>query len=116
MVCAKFAVENGSLIMDMKGHASFAELGKDPVCAGASILAMTAAQCVRGMEAEGKLRKKAKIRICSGRVLVVCTPKQEFFSEALHLYYITETGMHLLSESYPENVTLIQFVIPDAGV
>ena len=52
MIDVKFEASGENLIMDMKGHASFAEMGKDPVCAGASVLAMTVAQCVGhlGME------------------------------------------------------------------
>lgn len=115
MINVRFEAVNGSLILDMKGHAAFAELGRDPVCAGASVLAMTAAQCVRNMETQGKFKKKATIRIRNGHVHVVCTPKKAFYSEALHLYYIAETGMHLLAESYPENVELIPFTIPENG-
>ena len=55
MIETKFEQSGDALIMDMKGHASFAEMGKDPVCAGASILAMTVAQCVRNMSEEKKL-------------------------------------------------------------
>ena len=35
--------EKGVLSMELRGHAGFAELGRDPVCAGASVLAMTLA-------------------------------------------------------------------------
>lgn len=119
MISAKFlliASGNGkSILMDVKGHASFAEMGKDPVCAGASILAMTLTQCVKDMEAAQKLKKKANIKIRSGRVATVCTPKQEHFNEAMHLYYVAQRGMQLLAESYPDNVELTPFVIPQKG-
>ncbi len=61
MITASFeqSREKGILSMELRGHAGFAELGKDPVCAGASVLAMTAAQCVRSMEQAGRLQKKA---------------------------------------------------------
>ncbi len=115
MIKAKFEISGDALILDMKGHASFAEMGKDPVCAGASILAMTVAQCVRNMCDEGKLLKAPTIRIKNGRVLVVCKPRAEHYTEALHLFYIGETGMHLLSASYPDHVSLIPFAMPDKG-
>ena len=93
--------ERGVLSMELRGHAGFAALGKDPVCAGASVLAMTAAQCVKSMEEAGRLQKKAHILIRSGRVLVTAKPREEFRNEAKHLFWVGETGMRLLSEAYP---------------
>ncbi len=99
----------GAILMDVKGHAGFAELGKDPVCAGASVLAMTVAQCAEDMYGYGKLQKKPAIMIRNGRVRVVVKPEPEYYHEALHLYWIAYTGMRLLAESYPENMELKGF-------
>jgi uncharacterized protein YsxB (DUF464 family) len=93
--------EKGVLSMELRGHAGFAELGRDPVCAGASVLAMTVAQCVKSMEVAGRLRKKAHILVRSGRVLVTAKPKAEYLQETRHLYWVGETGMRLLAETYP---------------
>ena len=103
MITASFeqSREKGILSMELRGHAGFAELGKDPVCAGASVLAMTAAQCVRSMEQAGRLQKKAHILIRGGRVLVTAKPKEESFDEARLLFWAVETGLRLLSEAYP---------------
>ena len=103
MITASFeqSREKGILSMELRGHAGFAELGKDPVCAGASVLAMTAAQCVRSMEQAGRLQKKAHILIRGGRVLVMAKPKEESFDEARLLFWAVETGLRLLSEAYP---------------
>ena len=90
MTTAKFGIEAGAgaLVMDVRGHTGFAELGKDPVCAGASVLAMTVAQCVELMGEDGKLQKKPNIRIQNGRVTVVAKPQPEHFHEALHLFWV----------------------------
>lgn len=103
MITASFIQnrEQGFLSMELRGHAGFAELGKDPVCAGASVLAMTAAQCVKSMEEAGRLQKKAHILIRSGRVQVTAKPKEEAFDEARLLFWAAETGLRLLSEAYP---------------
>lgn len=93
--------EKGFLSMEVRGHAGFAALGKDPVCAGASVLAMTAAQCVKSLEQAGRLRKMAHIVIRGGRVLVTAKPKKEAFDEARLLFWAAETGLRLLSEAYP---------------
>lgn len=98
--------EKGVFVMELAGHAGFGELGKDPVCAGASALAMTAAQCVRSMEEAGRLRKKAHIRIRSGRVLVAASPKKEAVPETALLFWVAETGLRLLSEAYPGYVAV----------
>lgn len=100
-VCFAQNREKGVLSMEVRGHAGFAALGKDPVCAGASVLAMTAAQCVKCMEEAGRLQKKAHIVIRGGRVLVTAKPREEAFDEARHLFRVTETGLRLLSEAYP---------------
>ena len=103
MITASFIQnrEQGFLSMELRGHAGFAELGKDPVCAGASVLGMTAAQCVKSMEEAGRLQKKAHILIRSGRVKVTAKPKEEAFDEARLLFWAAETGLRLLSEAYP---------------
>lgn len=110
MVSARFEYGKDFIRMDVKGHAGFAEAGKDPVCAGASILAMTVAQCIDGMAQEDKLQKKPNTRIQNGRVMVIAKPKPEFFNEALHIFWMGETGLQLLSEAYPGNVEFKPFI------
>lgn len=93
--------EKSFLSLEVIGHAGFARLGRDPVCAGASVLAMTLAQCVRTMEEAGRLQKKAHIIVRNGRVLVTVKPKPERWDEAAHLFWVVETGLGLLQEAYP---------------
>ena len=98
--------EKGVLSMELRGHAGFAELGRDPVCAGASVLAMTLAQCAKVMEEAGRLRKKAHILLRGGRALVTVKPREGYYDEARHLFWVGETGLRLLAEAYPENVSV----------
>ena len=98
--------ERDVFVMEFIGHAGFAQLGKDPVCAGASALAMTAAQCVKSMEEAGRLKKKAHMLIRNGRVLVTASPGEDASAEAEHLFWVVETGMRLLSEAYPGNIEI----------
>lgn len=108
MIKARFEQdrEKGAFVMEFIGHAGFGELGRDPVCAGASVLAMTAAQCVKIMEEAGRLRKKAHIRIQNGRVLVAASPKEEARGETEQLFWVAETGMRLLCEAYPGHIEI----------
>ena len=98
--------EKGVLSMEVLGHTGFAEAGKDPVCAGASTLAMTVAQCVKTMEEAGRLQKQAHIVVRNGRVLVTAKPKPEYLQETRHLFWAGETGMRLLAEAYPQNIEI----------
>lgn len=111
MTSAKFSYhrESAALQMSVKGHTGFAELGKDPVCAGASILAMTAVQCLMMMNEDGKFQKKPNVTVRNGRVEITVKPKPEHFGEAFHVFWMAQVGMRLLEESYPANITLTPF-------
>lgn len=111
----EYGKDSGFLRMDVRGHTGFAEMGKDPVCAGASVLAMTVAQCVENMHASGQLAKKPSVLVRNGRVSVTAKPKAEHFAEALHTFYVGEIGFTLLAKAYPNNVALTPFVIPKEG-
>lgn len=100
-------VDGDALEMRVLGHANFRQMGNDPVCAGASVLAFTAAQCIEAMG--DKLQKAAHINIGGGNVRVVAKPKPEYRAEALHTFYVAQVGFQLLSEAYPENVELTPF-------
>lgn len=103
----------GAIEMRVQGHAGFAQMGKDPVCAGASVLAFTAAQCIQAMG--DRLEKKPHITIRGGNVRVVARPKKEHYAEAMHVFYVAEVGFQLLQESYPGHIELTPFVTPKAG-
>ena len=96
--------ETGTMRMSMHGHAGYDELGKDPVCAGASVLAFTLAQYVSNLEEEGGLESKPTIRIATGNMRVKCRPKPACWGEAATIFNFTHLGMRLLSEAYPKHV------------
>ena len=62
-----FDAEKNAFEMRVQGHADFAELGKDPVCAGASVLAFTAAQVIDIID-RNQLLEESVIRISGGNV------------------------------------------------
>lgn len=101
--------DNGSLMMTVRGHTGFAEIGRDPVCAGASILSMTAVQCLLMMWEAGKLKKKPHVTIRNGRVEITAKPKEEYFGEAYHCLWMAQVGLYMLEEAYPGNVMLYPF-------
>lgn len=99
----------GSIILKLKGHAGYAEEGKDIVCAGATILAYTVAQTAKFMYEEKALRKKPTIRLDPGDAEVVMKPKKEYYAEALHTYFVAQVGYSLLAHNYPQYVEVKSF-------
>lgn len=93
-------------IAEVRGHAGFDELGKDVVCAGASMYAMGLAQCVLQMRQAGKLQKIPSVKIKNGEVFVVAKPKREYEAELRHYFYMAQVGFRLLETAYPDHVSL----------
>jgi uncharacterized protein YsxB (DUF464 family) len=93
-------------VAEVKGHAGFDELGKDIVCAGASMYAMGLAQSVLQMRQAGKLQKIPNLKVKNGEVFIVAKPRPEHEAELRHYFYMAQVGFKLLQEAYPENISL----------
>ena len=108
MIIARFYQKpgNGSIHMTIKGHAQTAPKGEDLICASATMLAYTVAQAVQFMYEQDKLRKKPKIRIKDGEAIIIATPTDEGYAEALHTFWVAQAGIHVLAHNYPRNVKL----------
>ena len=98
--------DKGSIHMKVKGHANTAPNGEDLVCASATMLVYTVAQALTFMHEQGQLEEKPHIKIREGKAVVVARPKEDFFAEALHTFWVAQCGAHLLSKNYPEAVSL----------
>lgn len=98
--------EHGSIHMKVKGHAGTAPKGADLVCASASMLVYTVAQAMTFYYEQGYLQEKPKIKMREGKASVVVVPKEEYYAEALHTFWVAQCGAHVLSKNYPENVSL----------
>ncbi|MBR5093860.1 MAG: ribosomal-processing cysteine protease Prp [Oscillospiraceae bacterium] len=106
MIRSRFAIDRsaGLVLLDMDGHAGFADPGSDPVCAGASTLAFTAFDFLLRMEQEGAMRGEMQMTVDSGRMRLLAELRPERFDEALHALAFVATGMSLLAGCYPEHV------------
>lgn len=113
MITAKFSTnkKSGSITLKVTGHAGAAEQGKDIICSAASILTYTLAQAISFMHSEGKLQKKPNIRFTEdkGDAVITAKPKDDWYGEALHCFFIAQVGFHLLSHNYPQYVELNSF-------
>ena len=98
--------DKGSIHLKVKGHAGTAPKGEDLVCASATMLVYTVAQAMSFMHEQGQLEEKPHIKIREGKAAVVARPKEEFFAEALHTFWVAQCGAHLLAKNYPEAVSL----------
>lgn len=101
--------DSNALVMTVKGHAGQNKKGHDLVCASASILAYTVAQTIKYIHAQGGLKKKPRIELNDGDALIVCKPKEEYYAEALHTFFVAEVGFSLLANNYPQYVELDMF-------
>lgn len=111
MIVARFKQDPdaGRLSMRVSGHAGHGPKGFDVICAGASMLAYTAAQCLDLMAKEGKLEGEPVLNVSEGRLSVSVVPKNEYFREALHVFWVAEVGYQLLAASYPDHVKATLF-------
>ena len=110
MIKVKFAYDKDkrecSLLV--KGHAGWAEAGKDLICASASILTYTIAQIIKGMEHHGDLVEPPTLDLEGGDSTIVCRAKDDYlFSEMMQDFFVIWTGYRLLAHNYPEYVQLI---------
>lgn len=110
MIKASFEKEEGKyLSLLVEGHAGQAEKGNDIVCSAASILAYTLGQTLTQMDKQGWLKKKPHINLKEGKGLITCIPQKEYFDECLMAFFFAEVGYSLLSNNYPQYVSVKVF-------
>lgn len=92
----------------VKGHAGYAEVGKDLVCASATILACTIAQVIKSMDRHGDLVESPTLDLERGDATIVCRANDDYiFSEMMQDFFVIWTGYQLLAHNYPQYVQLI---------
>ena len=92
----------------VKGHAGQADIGKDLICASASILAYTIAQVIKALEHHGDLSEPPTIDLESGDATIVCRAKDDYlFTEMVQYFLVAKTGYELLAYNYPDYVQII---------
>lgn len=110
MITAKFTAAGESIMLQLQGHSGAAKQGEDLICAAASMLAYTLAQTMEFLSEDAGLQVKPTIRLEPGNTLILAKPKKENYAEALHAFFVTQAGYHLLEKNYPKNVQLQAFV------
>jgi len=107
MIQAKlYEKSRGSIHLVIQGHAGAAPRGQDPICAGVSALACTAAQAVASLYRQGMLRCKPRITLEDGYATIIATPRKEFLGEVMLTYWVIQTGLGVIAANFPRYMTL----------
>ena len=108
MIKVTFTESGNKLSLRLEGHAGYAEIGKDIVCASASILAYTTAQFVIDAEKKGNLESPAEIILEPGEAFISCEPCEDILKAMQNVYSFAKSGYHILAHNYPQYVRLIE--------
>lgn len=98
--------EKGTIHMKVKGHSNAAPRGEDLICASATTLVYTVAQAMTFMYEQGQLEIKPHIKIREGKAVIAAKPKEDFYAEVLHTFWVAQCGAHILSHNYPRLVKM----------
>ena len=107
MIKVTFTEEGEKLSLRLEGHAGYAEIGKDTVCASASILAYTVAQFVRDVDKRGGLKSPSEMKLEPGEAFISCEPDKSHLNTMKNLYLFAKVGYMLLKHNYPQYVDII---------
>ena len=103
MLKVTFTESGKKLSLRLEGHAEYADIGKDIVCASASILAYTLASIVDSFDEIEPI-----IDLTSGDTTIECECKDdETYVKVANAYHYTKIGYALLAHNYPQYVRLM---------
>lgn len=95
-----------NLTLAIRGHAEYAEAGKDIVCASVSILGMTIAQFAGKLKDEGLANPE--IIVEKGDLYIDINPNTyTYYEDVLWVVDNMCAGFKLLAQQYPDNVEYI---------
>lgn len=107
MIHTVFYQKDGTVCMQMQGHAKTAPKGEDLVCAAATTLAYTLAQAVQFLYEQGRLDEKPTIQIEDGYAFVSASPNGDSLAETLMVFWVSQVGAYVLEHNYPQAVCLM---------
>ena len=107
MIHTVFYQKDGTVCMQMQGHAKTAPKGEDLVCAAATTLAYTLAQAVQFLYEQGRLEAQPKIQIEDGYAFVSASPNGDSLAETLMVFWVSQVGAYVLEHNYPQAVCLM---------
>lgn len=92
-----------TLELEIEGHAKHGEKGEDIVCAAISTLFYTLGETLN--QSSNMLIKPIVFKDEDGKGYLACKPKKEYGGNIACMYHTILTGMELVANNYPKNVT-----------
>jgi uncharacterized protein YsxB (DUF464 family) len=106
-ITTKYSLEEKELCIEAKGHAGYAEAGKDIVCASVSILLYTLAQSVTEFYKRGLFDEEPTIELTNGDACIKCKCNEYgAFAHTYQNFELIEDGFNILADNYPQYVSL----------
>ena len=99
MTIVEFGAYAEARWVQVSGHAGYAEIGKDIVCAGVSITAQALAATLS--QTEGVM---VDVKTEDGRMFIVCKCAQQMKRYVDALFDMARMAFELLAEEYPKHV------------
>lgn len=107
MITVKYRPDSNTLTI--KGHAGYAEAGKDIICASASIIFYNLCAMLRQYPAEA-FSMPLEMKMAKGKngvTSVKCKPAKEYEAWIDHDFLYALTGFETLAGNYPDFVNLV---------
>ena len=111
MIHTVFYQKDGTVCMQMQGHAKTAPKGEDLVCAASTTLAYTLAQAVQFLYEQDRLLEKPKFQIVDGYAHITARPRKCAMAEAMMTFWVAQAGAFVLERNYPQAVSLVAMEI-----
>ena len=89
------------MMLEVTGHADYAENGKDIVCAAMSILFYQLADSLT--KSVNMLEEYPDIKILGGECKISCKPMEKYSANIENIYWVVLNGVELLADNYAEN-------------
>lgn len=99
--------------LTLQGHAGTAPYGQDLVCAAVTGLVYALAQRLTELDAQGAFEKPPEVKLESGDARIRVIPKEPYAAEVLADFQLIYSGLRLLQNHYPEQVTVERYDTPD---
>lgn len=99
MITARYTAEGNTHTLTVKGHANYAEYGKDIVCAGASSLV----QALMGwLEYNESKLEEVSVDEYRGKHIISATGGDDVAA----VFYMTSIGLEQIAQEYPDHIQI----------
>lgn len=96
----------GEFDVRVRGHAGYAEVGKDIVCAAVTVLCYALGGMLARAEDEGLLLGEATVEMNPGDIHIACRPKNK--KAVRRIFDTALLGMEMVANEYPQNVRIMR--------